>query len=430
MTESNLIGDRYEVIRPLGRGTFGQTLLAYDRSLDQQVAVKVLDWRHIQDWKAYELFEREAEVLAALRHPGIPVVHAALKAQWNGAERACLVMEYVEGTPLVEIISGRRHLDPKDVLALFLRLLDVLEYLHTRVPPVLHRDIKPSNIIVRPDNTPALVDFGAVRNVFRSPDESGSTVVGTHGYMPFEQYMGKATPASDLYALAATFLHLLTGRPPSEFTTDAGRIEVPTNLPGGGPLIGVLRRLLLPAPADRHQSAAEVRAALRSETAPAPVPPRSTALVALPPPPRRIEGETRALYKRVAYSAWRLIDSERRPEEPPSPEAQSLFALFSIFTIGILPAVMLSRSIARRLRVRRFFASGKLATARILALQKETIDADTKLTRVRYEFNADGRRHVGADRVLPWMADGWEVGSEIRVLYLPEREYDSVIVSV
>src|SRR6185503_314055 len=119
-------------------------------------------------------------------------------------------------------------------------LLGVLDYLHSRVPPVLHRDIKPANLIVRPDGSIARVDFGAVRNVFRSPDEDGSTVVGTHGYMPYEQYMGQASPASDLYALGATLLHLITGRGPSEFATRDGAVEVPADLPGGPVLRNVV----------------------------------------------------------------------------------------------------------------------------------------------------------------------------------------------
>ena len=101
-----------------------------------------------------------------------------------------------------------------------------------------------------------------VRNVFRAPDEDGSTIVGTHGYMPYEQYMGQASPASDLFALGATFLHLLTGRAPPEFMGSAGRLEVPTGLPFGEPLRSVLVRLLAPAPADRFQSAREARATL------------------------------------------------------------------------------------------------------------------------------------------------------------------------
>jgi serine/threonine protein kinase len=112
--------------------------------------------------------------------------------------------------------------------------------LHARVPPVLHRDIKPANVILRPDGAPVLVDFGAVRTVFRAAAEGGSTVVGTFGYMPFEQYMGQASPASDLYALGATLLHVITGRGPAEFATPRRRGRgARADLPGGA---GAARR--------------------------------------------------------------------------------------------------------------------------------------------------------------------------------------------
>jgi len=262
MPSSVRIADRFDVIRPLGQGAFAHTLLAKDTALNRMVALKVLHPRAAQDWKTYELFEREAAVLKELRHSGIPMIHEAFRAPYDGADAAFLAMEYIEGTSASQIVADRRHLEQDEILNLFVELLGVLDYLHSRVPPVLHRDIKPANILVRPNGTPALVDFGAVRNVFRAADDGGSTVVGTYGYMPYEQYMGQASPASDLYALAATFLHLITGRAPPEFMTPAGRLEVPRELSTGEPLRGVMERMLQPAAADRFQSAREARGAL------------------------------------------------------------------------------------------------------------------------------------------------------------------------
>src|SRR5262249_50605727 len=151
------------------------------------------------------------------------------------------------------------------------------------VPPVLHRDIKPANVILRPDGAPVLVDFGAVRTVFRTAGEAGSTVVGTFGYMPYEQYMGQASPASDLYALAATLLHVITGRGPAEFASGDGVVEVPNDLPGGGVLRGVLAKLLKSSASARYQSAREVREALLAPVLGASEAPRSAALVRVQP---------------------------------------------------------------------------------------------------------------------------------------------------
>lgn len=429
--------DRYEIIRPLGQGGFGSTWLGRDLQLDRPVVLKVLRARGDADLKAYELFQREAAVLRDLRHPGIPAIHASFRAPWDGAEAAMLVMEYVEGSSIERMIVDRRHFDTEDVVNLFVEALGLLDYLHTRVPPVLHRDIKPANLIVRDDGSLAFVDFGAVRNVFHSAEESGSTIVGTYGYMPYEQYMGQASPASDLYALAATFLHLLTGRLPADFLSAAGRIEVPADLPCGEPFRGVIARMLSPAPSDRFPSARAARAALfgsgtapRASTAAAvrTAPAAPVAFTAWEPAPRRFEGATRDRYNKVAYNAWQLIDPESKHPKPTVID-RGLVTFFSVLTIGILPMIVMSRVRARRSRLKPFFVNGLPARALVLEMARETLEFGGKLVRVRYEFEADGARHRGSDWVLPSIADKWEIGDGIEVLYLPEREYDSVIVS-
>jgi len=425
------IADRYEVIRPLGRGSFAQTLLARDAKLNRQVAIKVLHPRAAAEWKAYELFEREALVLRDLRHHGIPTVHESFKAQWDGTEAAFLVMEYVEGESLAQIIAQQRHLDPTEVTQLFVELLGVLDYLHTRIPPILHRDIKPGNVIMRPNGSPALVDFGAVRNVFMDPDESGSTVVGTYGYMPYEQTMGQASAASDLYALAATFLHFVTGRAPPEFMGESGRLAVPASLPCGERLRMVLTRLLRAAPGERYQSARETRAALLAEgpvvttlaTA------RAASLVALGPTPRAMTGDTAALFKRLAHSTWQIMAPTEKPGTKWGVTDIVLVAFFSVVSAGILPAVFWSHARTRRRRLKQFLIHGLPATARVLGSALETIGFDAKLARVRYEFEADGRQRRDSDTVLPWLAERWDPGTEIQVLYRPDLEYDSVIVT-
>lgn len=422
-----LIAGRYEVLRPLGTGSFAQTLLARDVKLGRQVAVKVLHPRAASDWKAYELFEREAMVLRDLRHHGIPTVHESFRAQWEGTEAAFLVMEYIAGTSLAELITQQRHLDAAAIAQLFVELLGVLEYLHTRVPPILHRDIKPANVIVRPDGTPALVDFGAVRNVFMNPDESGSTVVGTYGYMPYEQTMGQASAASDLYALGATFLHLVTGRAPPEFMNEDGRLAVPSTLPYGDRLRAVLARLLAAAPGQRFQSAREARAALLDETvalAPVRVP-----LVALDPVPRPLTGETAALFKRVSYSMWQLMAPTEKPGTRWGVSDYLLVAFFSVLTAGVLPAVFWAQARSRKRRFKAFMVGGLPATARVLDMAPEDLGFDVKIMRVRYEFEADGRLYRGSDQVLNSIAERWDPGWSIQVLYLPEGDYDSVIIS-
>src|SRR5687767_3038227 len=117
------IANRYEVIRSLGQGAFAKTLLVRDTALNRKVALKVLHPKAAQEWKAYELFEREAAVLKELRHPGIPMIHEAFRAEHDGADAAFLAMEYIEGTSGADLIAERRHVEPSDLLNVFVELL-------------------------------------------------------------------------------------------------------------------------------------------------------------------------------------------------------------------------------------------------------------------------------------------------------------------
>jgi serine/threonine protein kinase len=435
--QSEPVAGRYEIIRPLGAGGFARTLLARDRRDQRQVALKVLRPQTAPDWKAYELFEREGAVLRELRHHGVPAIYETFRATWEGTEAAFLAMEYVEGVSIAEMIAERRHVDREAVLDMFAELLGVLDYLHTRVPPVLHRDIKPANVIVRNGGAPVLVDFGAVRNVFRSPDETGSTVVGTYGYMPYEQYMGQASPASDLYALGATFLHLITGRPPSDFMTDTARLKVPAALPCGEPLRTILERLLASVPGDRYVSAKAARAALyggnaialRQSTNSAAAPNETSALVSLGPAPRELIGDNAKLLEKMSYNMWQLMDPEEKAGARWNAVDVAVTAFFSIFTVGILPAIFWSMAVRRRRRYTTFIAEGTPALARIIDITPKDVGFGVKHSKVRYEFDADGRTHRDADLVLPVVADRWDRGATIQILYLPERNYDSVIIS-
>jgi len=437
--QSEPVAGRYEIIRPLGAGGFARTLLARDLRDQRQVALKVLRPQTAPDWKAYELFEREGAVLRELRHHGVPAIHETFRATWEGADAAFLAMEYIDGVSLEQTIADRRHVDPSEVLNLFNELLGVLDYLHTRMPPVLHRDIKPANVIVRNDGAPVLVDFGAVRNVFRAPNESTSTVVGTYGYMPYEQYMGQASPSSDLYALGATFLHLITGRPPSDFMTDAARLEVPESLPCGEPMRTVLARMLATAPGDRFQTAKAARSALfaRSSTLPALTPTNRSAvalmsearMVELSPAPRELTGKNARLLNQLSHNMWELMEPDEKLGTPWTAADVAVAAFFSVITVGVLPAIFWSIAVRRKSRYKRYIAHGELAQARVLDIMPKDIAFGVKHTKVRYEFEVDGQVYRDSDLVLPVIAERWDRGTIIQVLYLPDANFDSVIIS-
>lgn len=266
------LGD-WVLLDKLGQGGQGSTWKARHRVTGKLAAIKRFRVADVADWKRLELFEREARVLAALDHPAIPRLLAS-GSSIDGAER-WIAMELVEGETL-----ARRVGLPSSIGQLarwFDEALAVLDYLHSRVPPVLHRDLKPHNMIVRPDGSLALVDFGSVR-VALAP-EGGSTVVGTFGFLAPEQLHGAASPASDLYALGVTMIALASGIEATQLPRKGLRIDAEALLArlSDRRLAEAWTRLIEPDPDKRPRDVAAVRALLREETAP-------SAPVAVPEP--------------------------------------------------------------------------------------------------------------------------------------------------
>ncbi len=164
-------------------------------------------------------------------------------------------MEKIEGESLAAMRKRGAVLSEGEVVRLLRDASDVLDYLHHRAPPVIHRDLKPGNVLHRPDGSFAFVDFGAVRDKLRP--EGGSTVVGTFGYMAPEQFQGRALPASDVYAIGATAISMLTGRQPEDLPHKGLAIDVRAALPGRNPrLVDALAAMLDPDP-DRRPSRIE-----------------------------------------------------------------------------------------------------------------------------------------------------------------------------
>ncbi len=272
---AGLLGGRFEVIGLLGAGGQARTWLADDRESGGQVALKELRLDTVAGWKAVELFEREGQALEALRHPAIPAyVHAFHDLDDAGRTRLFLAQSFVDGAGLDATLETTQW-DERRALALMKQVLGVLAYLHGHSPPVIHRDIKPSNLIERPDGSIAVIDFGAVQRVL--PDTGGgSTVIGTHGYMPLEQYMGRAVPQTDLYALGATVVHLMSRVHPSDLPLEHARLGFEPYVQCTPGFRDILGRLLAPSVEQRFASAGEVLRAIeaheRALAVPAPTP--------------------------------------------------------------------------------------------------------------------------------------------------------------
>lgn len=266
--------DIYAIIEARGEGGFAALWVAERASDGQRVVVKELSLEKLKDWKALELFEREARALKALDHPNIPRYVEFFARTENGAldprelsenpgARLYLVQELVPGRDIAEMIQAGASVTTQEVHDILKQALSVLEYLHGLNPALIHRDIHPRNLIVSDDGTVHLIDFGAIQHRLHFADEFGSTSVGTFGYIPLEQSMGQAKPASDLYALGMTILTLLTGRNPSEMpivehtgVVNLGALAVPASLRP------VILGMVQPIAGQRFQSAADALSVL------------------------------------------------------------------------------------------------------------------------------------------------------------------------
>lgn len=220
-----ILHERYELQKQMGRNAGRQTWLAKDLQHPQQeqVTIKLLTFGGDVQWQDLKLFEREAQILKQLDHPLIPQYRDYFslddRSLWFG-----LVQEYIPGASLKELLDRGDRFSEQRVQAIAKEILAILIYLHDLKPPILHRDIKPSNLIQGEDGQIHLVDFGAVQDKAVA-EGSTLTVVGTYGYCPLEQFGGKACAASDLYALGATLIHLLTGVTPAELPTKNLRLQ-------------------------------------------------------------------------------------------------------------------------------------------------------------------------------------------------------------
>src|SRR5580658_7146412 len=252
---------RFVVLGQLGRGSQGETFDATDTLERRAVAIKRFDVRGAQAWKDVELAEREARVLQSLSHPKLPGYIDHFES--DGA--LYLVMEKIDGESLAGLHARGVALGEQDIVRLLTDASDVLDYLHGRVPTVIHRDLKPGNVIRRPDGSFAFVDFGAVRDKLRL--RGGSTVVGTFGYMAPEQFQGRALPASDVYAIGATAVAMLTGREPEDLPHRGLAVDVRSALHGLArpPVLDVLERMLAPDPEDRADRIAPLLSELLAE---------------------------------------------------------------------------------------------------------------------------------------------------------------------
>jgi eukaryotic-like serine/threonine-protein kinase len=258
-----ILNDRYQIINILGQGGIATTYAAKDLETEATVAIKVMSLRRAQDWKAIELFEREAKILAQLSHPSIPQYLDYFQIDTDRDREFYIVQSLAPGTPLSVLIERGWQPEVAEVEQIAAQVLEIINYLHRLAPPVIHRDIKPQNLIKSTDGKIYLVDFGAVQDTYHQTVTGGSTVVGTYGYMAPEQFRGQAYLSTDLYGLATTLLFLLTREDPSKLPHKQLKINFRSILQLPGKFADWLDRMLEPTVEQRFTTAAEALAVLR-----------------------------------------------------------------------------------------------------------------------------------------------------------------------
>jgi WD40 repeat protein len=218
LASNHLLHRRYRIISQVGKGGFGAVYQAEDTLFGNRlVAVKEMSQSGLSPQEvatATEAFKREALLLASLTHPSLPHIYD----QFFEAGHCYLVMDFIAGETLEECLHKAkvRPLLVEEVLAIGIKLCTVLDYLHTRQPPIIFRDLKPANIMVTPEGQISLIDFGIARH-FKPGQAKDTMAFGSPGYAPPEQY-GKAqtTPRADIYSLGATLHQMLTNHDPSD----------------------------------------------------------------------------------------------------------------------------------------------------------------------------------------------------------------------
>lgn len=291
LAPGTILNNRYRIVSILGQGGMGSVYQAWDENLGISVAVK--ENLFLTDEYARQ-FQREANILASLRHPSLPRVGDYFTVPNQGQY---LIMDFIEGEDLRQRIERNTTVPDEEVVLIGAAICDALDYLHHRFPPIIHRDIKPGNIKITPEGQVSLVDFGLAKLMIGTQQTTTGARAMTPGYSPPEQYGTAPTdPRTDIYSLGATLYASLTGAIPEDglarATGKADLTPVRALMPKANrKLAATIEKALAVEPDDRYQTAVDLRKALL-EAGNLERLPEGQALVSPPPylpPPEEME---------------------------------------------------------------------------------------------------------------------------------------------
>ena len=257
---------KYRVVAKLGRGGMGTVYRAVDETLDREVAIKILN-PEFADSDVMKRFRAEASMLAKLNHPAIATIYELHRSD----EDLLMVMEFVPGESLDQFVQRNGPVEPERAAYLLAQVLDAIGHAHAA--GIIHRDLKPSNVMVTERGAVKIMDFGIARVRGAEHMTTDGYMMGTPAYMSPEQVLCQDVDGrSDLYSVGVMFYRLLTGKLPFEADTAIGMVQkqisdMPTparlhraDLPAWA--VAIVDRALAKSPADRYQTAEELRKAL------------------------------------------------------------------------------------------------------------------------------------------------------------------------
>ena len=253
-TEHTVLSKHYHCIEKLGQGAQAIMLKALD-ARNHPVAIKVFDFGSAGGWKDFDLFEREIEILKTLNIDGVPQYIETIKTD----QKLYLVEEYIDAPSLENQIKAGRRFTASECESILKNAAKILQKLSEHIPPIIHRDIKPANLLVDKNLKVYLVDFGVVA---KTTQTLSTTFAGTAGYVSPEQIYGKTTPASDIYSLGATMLHLISHVAPCNMQLNGITPDFDKYIPDSVPswLSKTIKKMMSINPYERPQTGGELMA--------------------------------------------------------------------------------------------------------------------------------------------------------------------------
>lgn len=257
----SIVDGKYKILDKIGQGGMSVVYLARNERTNKSWAIKEVRKDGVQDFEVVKQgLMAETDILKKLDHPHLPQIIDII----DGDGSFVIIMDYIEGNSLDHILKKNGAQSQESVIEWGKQLCDVLGYLHSREPAIIYRDMKPANVMLKPDGTVTLIDFGTARE-FKQTSVEDTKCLGTQGYAAPEQYggHGQTDARTDVYCLGATLYHLVTGHNPSQYPYEMYPIRQWNSQLSSG-LEQIILKCTQRNPNDRYQSCAELMYALEN----------------------------------------------------------------------------------------------------------------------------------------------------------------------